>query len=840
MKSLFTVAVVLCGLLYFVSAKTARHVVLQNKIIDTLNTPSSSRLLTDTTNVEYQWLVHVSPSITQNDKVALNKYIKPYSLGMYLPHNTYLLVSPASAARKLLDKEKVLWIGELEASQKIAPKIEEHLDASSLTVVLSPSSTRTLDNAKDLAFKWVTDYYIQTQKEVKIIGVRKDRLIAEVGSSALLQAAEWFAEQPETHWVEPFVTPKFQNKYASEVILANNDRTSTFIDFAHEELNGSSQVIAIADTGLNFQSCYFVGGSIPGQEVNETERKVIRYFISGSGDNVDYDGHGTFIAGIVAGASVNTDSSVEWNGLAPGAKISFFDIDKNGTGYADTSDFKYTVFLTAFLDLAGVFVSSFGSPTSWYSSHAADVDEVVFGFEDVLFVTAVGNDQMTDLAMSKNALVVGASQSYTDTLPVELVSNAALAGTQMLATFSAHGPTPDGRIKPDVVAPGQRITSASTGACGTETREGTSYAAAVGGAAAAIVRDFFTKNYFTIGGQPFYAISQSAALIKAVLINSAQSLKAGDANGKGEFIALENFWPSGYQGFGRIQLDRALGLEAVSDFNLNIFDDRDLTSLVTGQTVRYCMRVKPDARYVKLTLVWSDPPASPLSGVALVNDLDAVIYDRSGHEWRSQTSENWDRLNNVEQIYLENPQPGMYAYSIYGYRVSNNEAQKWALAISGDAVFTVGCTQGFDSASAPICPNGCSDRGNCTWDGDNNRAYCSCEAGFAGVDCSVSRCPNNCGGNGVCDHIAAVCRCNLDFDPLTGCTSKVQVNETQAPPPEVIVESAESNIGYFIGVGIGGLVVGGIIFGLIGFFCAIKYIERKRDQLMQGQEAEMN
>jgi len=252
------------------------------------------------------------------------------------------------------------------------------------------------------------------------------------------------------------------------------------------------------------------------------------------------------------------------------------------------------------------------------------------------------------------------------------------------------------------------------------------------------------------------------------------------------------------------------------------------------------MRVKPNARYVKLTVVWNDPPASPAAGLVLVNDLDVVVYDTNGFEYRSQTSDNFDRLNNVEQVYIENPVAGMYAYSVHGFRVANDLPQPWSLVISGDAIFTVGCSQGFDSSSSPVCPNGCSDHGNCTWDDDNNLAYCMCEPGYVGVDCSQSPCLNDCGGNGECDHITSVCACSFDFDPATGCTTRIQVIASQPPPPEVLVKSAENNIGYFIGVGIGGLVVGGLIFGLIGFFCAIKYIERKRDEMMQGQEAEMN
>src|SRR5690349_4076565 len=98
-KSGFVAVTLLCILLS-VSGLSNRHIVLQKESIHTLEVPSSS-LLTEESNTEYQWLVHVSHTLTSEEKQSLNQQLSPYSLGKYIPHNTYLLVSPSFVARKV-------------------------------------------------------------------------------------------------------------------------------------------------------------------------------------------------------------------------------------------------------------------------------------------------------------------------------------------------------------------------------------------------------------------------------------------------------------------------------------------------------------------------------------------------------------------------------------------------------------------------------------------------------------------------------------------------------------------------------------------------------------------
>jgi subtilisin family serine protease len=88
--------------------------------------------------------------------------------------------------------------------------------------------------------------------------------------------------------------------------------------------------------------------------------------------------------------------------------------------------------------------------------------------EGVVVVAAAGNTGFGTVAASAGASKVGLSNTINDP------GNAALAitvgathrdapHTYGISYFSSKGPTADGRLKPDLVAPGERITSCAAG-----------------------------------------------------------------------------------------------------------------------------------------------------------------------------------------------------------------------------------------------------------------------------------------------------------------------------------------------------------------------------------------
>lgn len=108
-------------------------------------------------------------------------------------------------------------------------------------------------------------------------------------------------------------------------------------------LLGDGQIIGIADSGVDMNSCYFYDskGRVPVSTYDKATydlsyRKVIQYaYIPGCGDTTDNNGgHGTHVAGIAAGCIANADitSTGQYDGMAPNAKIAFQDYASNGGG----------------------------------------------------------------------------------------------------------------------------------------------------------------------------------------------------------------------------------------------------------------------------------------------------------------------------------------------------------------------------------------------------------------------------------------------------------------------------------------------------------------------------
>jgi len=827
-----------------------RHISLRTTLINTLDAPvfhkdpiHINRVSKHPADQLHQYFVHVARPLNAAEQHDIEEFIGQ-KLGQYIPQNTYLMVATEDVAHKAAKAPRVQWVGAVNAEHKISPECftcnEKKFD------ILLSNTPRDIQSTIKLAASWSSTMKSATfvAESAHIIRVT---LKNTKSASVVLR---WVADRPESQFIEPVYAYQSHDAYASTAIQTNGvskgGSTTPFSDI----FTGDGYVIGLADSGILQTSCFFPSG------------KIAKYD-STNGDTADATGHGTAVAGIMVGSSSTFTNAT---GVTPQANVYFFDLQTGTNDMSVPADLS-TMFTPAVNNNATSFVLPFGTPASFYGKDAVSIDTFLVGNPSFVVVVSAGNGgsaadnrTLSSLAYSKNAIVVGASLSTNKGLlqaakngPENLaISNfPSTHDTNVLASFSSRGPTSDGRIKPDIIATGQTINTASNeGQCTAELVSGTSYAAGYAASAVTIVQEYLNEGYYgegTPGGlggnNPFG--SPAASLVKAVIINSGVPLSTTDTNGNGNFIGLTEY-PSATQGYGRIQLDKSLMVATVNPTVPNgyssVFYDSASgtgTPATTGKVAyRTCFNTI-NAGPIRATLVWTDPAAAAMSQIALVNDLDLVLVDVTGTVYRVSSNDGkFDVLNNVEQVNIPDVANNTaFAVYVYGSNIPAGQAQSWSLVLSGH-IETGGCAFLVDLNSIPVCPNGCTSaaNGKCGIDGT-----CTCTAGkFTGVDCSLGYCPTSangkvCSGNGVCDYESVSCDC---FDLFSGADCSLAVT---APPPtnnqSVIINNPPPNNqeiskGLLAGLVIAAFFIGGIICLLLGGFIAVKYLERQRDKAM--------
>jgi serine protease AprX len=246
-----------------------------------------------------------------------------------------------------------------------------------------------------------------------------------------------------------------------------------------------------------------------------------------------------------------------------------------------------------------------------------------------------------------------------------------------LAAFSSRGPTQDGRMKPEIVAPGTNILSTRShdpkaeplwGAYNKDYvwSGGTSMATPLTSGAVTVIRQYLIeKRNFA---------SPSAALMKATIIHSATDLFPGEFGeiGKEKGQEILTHRPNTDEGYGLVNVARATDLG-----NAVMVDER--AGVGSGETLAYPVKVSGRA-HLTATLVWTDAASAAGAAKALVNDLDLVLVNTANG---NETSIN-DHVNNTELIEAD-VTPGAYEVRVKGSDVTQGPAagkQPFAVIVS--------------------------------------------------------------------------------------------------------------------------------------------------------------
>jgi subtilisin-like proprotein convertase family protein len=516
--------------------------------------------------------------------------------------------------------------------------------------------------------------------------------------------------------VEPWVTPELLDERAASIVANRINSAGTaisgpgYLSFLNN--NGfpstlAPDIIDITDQGIDKGVVPVPAGSHPDFYEDGTIAKPsrIRYAQEATAADAnarDCGGHGTNVASIAAGFNTSGGANFEdaqgFNyglGVAPRAKLGATKI------FNCAGAFDVTTSITALRDFAfarGARISN----NSWganvggaYDASARELDALV---RDARPGTS-GNQQMTNVfsagnsgsggntigspGTAKNVITVGASENirsvgFTDGCGV---SDAGADNAKDIINFSSRGPTDDGRIKPDIVAPGTHVTGAQpqtgadyngTGTCNPQFPagsarytlvSGTSQAAPEATGFAALITDWYRR---TVGGG---STTPSPAMVKALMVNTATDLIGGQDGAGGTNANI----PAQIQGWGRINLKNLL------DGTVRQFVDQSFRIQATGTSRVTTYTPANTAKPVKVTLVWTDPPG-PTTGNAFVNDLDLVVSTLSGTTYKgnvfsagkSVPGGSADPRNNVENAFLPTSASGPFSVQVRGTNIAGD------------------------------------------------------------------------------------------------------------------------------------------------------------------------
>lgn len=307
-------------------------------------------------------------------------------------------------------------------------------------------------------------------------------------------------------------------------------------------------------------------------------------------------------------------------------------------------------------------------------------------------------DTMDGMKTAKNILTVGA------------VNDAVLSGQRQVASgtissFSSTGPTDDGRIKPDVVGNGVGLYSATSGSdTSYSSYSGTSMSTPNVVGSAALLLDYHAQR--------FPGEAMRASTIKGLLIHTADD--------------LGNPGPDYFYGWGLVNAEAAAHVirqQADGDGFAPITE----ALLASGASHQYNFTwngVDP----IRATICWTDPAGASTSShdnrtPRLVNDLNLRIVGPGGTVHRPYVMPyvgNWsnamlsapattgiNQTDNVEQVYLAAPAPGVYTVVVDHVGSLTNNQQHYSLLVTGGGIsnsLAVSPAGGFDASGSPGGP----------------------------------------------------------------------------------------------------------------------------------------
>jgi subtilisin family serine protease len=578
----------------------------------------------------------------------------------YIPDYAYLVRTSAPGGPAPNAELPLRWVGPYQPAYKLAVELQQaRMGPTEVDIQIFPSEP--VEPVLERLREW--DAYVSRVH----VGEFASYVRALVPPSALIPLANLSA----VSWIEPYFAPDIANSIGRAIMAVNPT-------WQQLGLYGAGQIVAVTDTGLGCGNASRLHADFAG--------RLLKAYALGRppSDWSDIGGHGTHVAGSVLGNGSLSGSNPAWRqyqnsfaGVAPEAYLVFQSVKgADGSFSAGIPNDLSKLFRVTYGDGARVHTNSWGGKTGGshnthggYVSGSRQVDAFIWNHKDMTILYSTGNDSVdadqdgvVDLdsiqwpATAKNAITIGATESvrssggynrnwgeiWPDDYPARPIKiDHASNDSRGMAAFSGRGPTDDGRIKPDVVAPGSNIisTRAQTGdAEGWGIYDahyiymgGTSMATPLTAGAAALIRERYVQ-----AGQS----SPSAALVKGTLINGAEDISPGQYP-IGPCQEVPDRTPNFVSGWGRVNVARAVA----ANYPRWIMYADEPEGLQTGGLQSYLIALSSTPQSVDLKRLApldgrKEPDEGtekrPQTGNACSQYLQDTGFEAGGYAWGTQ------------------------------------------------------------------------------------------------------------------------------------------------------------------------------------------------------------
>ncbi|MDX6398765.1 MAG: serine protease AprX, partial [Gaiellaceae bacterium] len=317
---------------------------------------------------------------------------------------------------------------------------------------------------------------------------------------------------------------------------------------------------------------------------------------------IDDHGHGTHVAATIAGDG-DARPDLLYRGVAPAAAlvgVKVLDAAGSGTSADVAAGIEWVI---ANKDVYGIEAInlSLGSSGCSNGTDAESTSVNRASAAGIVVVVAAGN-------AGPGTCTVGSPGAAADALTVGAMADMGVDGFKQ-AYFSSRGPTADGRIKPDVSAPGVSITSAAAGTSnGYAVFSGTSMATPFTVGTALLMRD----------ANPALTPQQVKDMIRSTAVDWG---RGGDNKTAGSRGADNDYGAGRLDGYAAVE--QAKGVEIGTGPAVPEHQLREGSLAATGAFVDYPLNVTDTRFPIAATLILPSVSAATASSP----DFDLYLFD---------------------------------------------------------------------------------------------------------------------------------------------------------------------------------------------------------------------